>query len=244
MNTVIVVGDKFEAFARNKAVIRVSDLESRLERGDCGDDELFELGQGVGIDRIGSLVRLADAKGRRKQLLFDAVAKCGTAQVHKVRYENSLLTMPAQTGHLTFEAALLLDDQSELLSDHIGGQHLPGMILVEAVRQMGLAVVEQFFAAEFPHGCGFLWTSINMNFVQFAFPIKTVVVSRIRERRVVKTRREVFSFDFEFTQRGAVVASCQSSVEVHDRRVVERQERGVAAALFEAAGPTHAQVAP
>lgn len=44
-----------------------------------------------------------------------------------------------------FESHLMLNDRCAEMSDHVTGQHLQGMILIEAARQMTLAVTEMYF---------------------------------------------------------------------------------------------------
>ncbi len=230
MRVVVVVGDRFEAFAKNETVVCIGELENSLENGGLLEDEVFVLGQGVGADRIGHLLQLATIKGKRGRFFFEEVTKCGPAEVHKLKPENSILSLPVQLDVNTYEASVLLDDRSELFSDHVGGQHLPGMILIEVVRQMGLAVIEKFFSKNFPNGCSFLWSSIQMDFMHATFPVETTIICRILQRQIVKSRRESIRFGFEFLQQDLVVVSSLISVELHDRYAAERQERRLAAA--------------
>jgi hypothetical protein len=61
-----------------------------------------------------------------------------------------MLSLPRRVSESCFEADVLVDDAGEHMSDHVSGQHLPGMVLIEAARQMILAVTEEFFSESLP----------------------------------------------------------------------------------------------
>jgi hypothetical protein len=232
MKTVVVVGDKFSAFAVHGAVLCVSEFESRIREGNWGaEGDVYDIGQGIAALRVDSLVKLAEESGCSDKLRFGPFIMCRKEHVHKRRPENALLSVPKQLADNLFEADVLVDDECELMSDHVAGQHLPAMIQIEAVRQMGLAVTEEYFAKDFPGGCAFLWTSCQVTFAQYVFPVRLRLVCHVREQRKVKIGRMSFIFDMEFIQNGSVVTSSHNTLEVRDRRVVERREKALASAV-------------
>ncbi|ETS33145.1 A-factor biosynthesis repeat protein [Photorhabdus khanii NC19] len=47
-----------------------------------------------------------------------------------------------------FSLPLLIDERCELMADHQTGQHIQGMILIEACRQTFIAVTEEFYMSD------------------------------------------------------------------------------------------------
>lgn len=227
----LVVGDRFHAFARNEKVICVSDLEEVLADDQPGyEDVEFELGQGVSASRVRRLIEIAESKNRRECLMFEPLIKCGSKHVHKHRPENSMLSIPRKVGLNVYEADVLVDDASELMTDHSSGQHLQGMVLVEAARQMILAVTEEFYSEGWEKPYSFIWSEIAVKFLAYAFPVKTLLVYRVKELDDPKKRRSGYSVDMEFIQSGRTVCVSQSQFEVLAKQLVKKQEHKLALA--------------
>lgn len=232
MNTkMLVVGDRFHAFARNEKVICVSDLEEILADDQPGyENVVFELGQGVSASRVRRLIEIAESKNRRECLMFDQLFKCGSRHVHKHRPENSMLSIPRMVGLNVYEADVLVDDASELMADHSSGQHLQGMVLVEAARQMILAVTEEYYSENWGKPYSFIWNEIVVKYLAYAFPVKTLLVYRVKELVDPKKRRSGFSVDMEFIQSGRIVCVSQSQFEVLEKQLVKKREHKLALA--------------
>lgn len=93
-------------------------------------------------------------------------------QTHKHHIHNSIISHPARVGDNCFEAALLLDERCELMADHQTGQHIQGMILIEAARQLFLAVTEEYFIGQAVHDrYYFVINNIEVKFMGFVFPL-------------------------------------------------------------------------
>ncbi|MDP1217553.1 AfsA-related hotdog domain-containing protein, partial [Klebsiella pneumoniae] len=67
---------------------------------------------------------------------------------HKRKKANILITSPEKRDEDNYCARLILQDASELLCDHQTGQHIQGMVLIEAARQTIIATSEKFLLAE------------------------------------------------------------------------------------------------
>ena len=227
---IVVVGDKFEEFASNDMVMTISTAEQIFAFEESGyRDVLFELGQGISAERANRLIALAEQVNRRNQLLFSQIVKCGRRHVHKRNPENSLLSLPKKISERIYSADVHIDDQCELLTDHVSGQHLQGMVLIEAVRQMILAVTEEYFSDDRESPCSFIWNGINVEYLGYAFPVATKVIYTIDDMNFSKKKRLGFSISAEVIQRDSVVCSAKSTVEVFDRSSIQRREGKMAA---------------
>ncbi len=234
----VIVGDKFEEFASNEMVVTISEAEEVFSN-DRSEyfDVLFELGQGVSAERANRLITFAELTGRREQLLFQPVVKCGQRLVHKCHPENSLISLPKKISDRIYQADMLIDDECELLTDHVSGQHLQGIVLIEAVRQMILAVTEEYYARKIEGPRSFIWHGIQIDYLGYAFPIASSIVYAIDDIDYSRKKRIRFSISAEILQRNTAVCVAKSSVELFDRSSVERREGKLAAQVIVASEP-------
>jgi hypothetical protein len=73
-----------------------------------------------------------------------------------------------------------VDERGELMTDHVAGQHLPGMVLIEASRQMFIATSELYFR-DGDEPSSLLVTTLNSSFFELAFPVATRIVLTVRD---------------------------------------------------------------
>lgn len=79
-----------------------------------------------------------------------------------------------------------MQDSSELLCDHQTGQHIQGMVLIEAARQAIIATSEKYLLKESEINLSdkyFTLTSLNVNFSSFVFPLPVDVSLRVLSKK-------------------------------------------------------------
>jgi hypothetical protein len=183
-----VVGNCFTEFARNKNVILISELLGAFRHAASfpfGDDVRFIAGQGLQETLIDELLDEAERRGRMHLFArWKGLERASGPLSHKLRIENSMLTMPVRCEEDEFEADLFVDERVDLITDHVTGQHLPGMILVEAGRQMFIVTFERHFNREKQEKVAFLVTGMNNTFHHFAFPVSTQMRMKILEKKL------------------------------------------------------------
>ncbi len=74
-----------------------------------------------------------------------------------------------------FSLPLLIDERCELMTDHQTGQHIQGMILVEACRQTFIAVTEEFYMSDKVGQSYYVINDMNIKFSNFLFPLPAVI---------------------------------------------------------------------
>ncbi|MBD2810814.1 hypothetical protein ID853_07945 [Xenorhabdus sp. Vera] len=67
-----------------------------------------------------------------------------TRITHKHKRKNVLISKTIKTGDTSYQCHLLIDDDCAEMADHVTGQHIQGMVLLEACRQMINSVSERF----------------------------------------------------------------------------------------------------
>ncbi|MEU6299282.1 AfsA-related hotdog domain-containing protein [Streptomyces erythrochromogenes] len=124
-----------------------------------------------------------------------------------------------------FGAGLRLHNDNELLLDHQTGQHVQGMVVIEASRQMFLAVTERFFAAQWPQRkYYFVIEYMNTAFENFLFPLCSTIEYRITESQTQDPSRLSFTAEVGIHQAGRRSAFTQLAFTAFDTDVIEVKE--------------------
>ncbi|MFD6530638.1 AfsA-related hotdog domain-containing protein [Streptomyces sp. NPDC060184] len=164
----VVVGDRFEEFLTNRGALAASAVLADLEAGHLDAATVLVPGQGLTRDQR---VRLSALSGNDVPLPVDRHL------THKRVDKNVLVgpVEPTDDGH--YRAPLLLDERVEVLEDHLTGQHIPAVTLLEAARQAWTVVAEQhLLVGEEP--TRFVIGAIRSAFHSFVFPLPATIEYR------------------------------------------------------------------
>ncbi|WIY00206.1 AfsA-related hotdog domain-containing protein [Amycolatopsis mongoliensis] len=237
---VVVIADRFDRFARGDQVLTMTGLLALIDSlgPDTGDGQwVVHAGQGVdGTDR--DLIEAATEKGCAPVRLADPdafrppVARAGT--VHKDRPQNVLLAgvhAPA-SGHC--RADLRIHRDNELILDHHTGEHVQGIVIVEAMRQICIAQFETAVRPGLgPAGYAGVWKRIDLSFQDFLFPLPATVESLIEESDLGREANLKFRATTAVRQHGRTVATAvieyamiaQGRIDALERRKADQATR-------------------
>lgn len=227
----LVVSDKFSAFCAGKDVITISQLRQWL-RGEQAP--LFSQGrmvlvpgQGLGDDMVAEILELAPRAPNAGQYDFgpwyNRPKRAGSHLSHKQDPHNTLISEPRQIAEDVFEMHLMIDERGELMRDHQSGQHVQGMILIEAARQGPMAVTEAFYLPK-DRKFAFVFNDMNIKYNRFAFPLDARLRYTVREKETRKGSRFRFAGDLAVEQTGVQAAFFSFSFSVFEAGLVSRQE--------------------
>ena len=226
-NRYVIVGDKFAVFARNENVMTVSQFSAAIEARKVGPGTAI-LGQGVSeswvshiidqIEEVGVDIRMMSQDKRSR--------RASAMESHKRKRQNVLISAPRKTGDGGFSSRLLIDEECELMGDHQTGQHLQGMLLVEAARQMFLAVIHRYLRPG--HDNYAVINYINATFVAFAFPLDTEVLLTVTSGIEPPAKRNAYVVAVRFCQCGEVVTTVETRFTVYDADHLGPKESGMA----------------
>ncbi|HEY9311770.1 AfsA-related hotdog domain-containing protein [Williamsia sp.] len=137
---VVVVGDRFEGFCCRANVYTVSAFVSAARSGDfTSPDQSFEVVIGQGVTTYET--ELIEHTLVRFSCSTVCVMRHPQSKlvprhlVHKCDPSNVLIANLERVGSASFQAVLRIHNNNELLIDHQTGQHVQGMVIVEATRQ-------------------------------------------------------------------------------------------------------------
>ncbi|MCP3139695.1 AfsA-related hotdog domain-containing protein [Pyxidicoccus xibeiensis] len=177
-NVLHVVGERFTGFAsENPEVITLPELERLLQEQGLPGDTTLIVGQGIPDERLrrlqAHLERLPERM--RATLVADprALSRAEARLVHKRSEHNIMITAPEQVVEgERYVSSLVLDERCAEMSDHQTGQHIQGMVLMEAARQMILAVTERYFLRDSGQRPSyFVLNQLEATYHSFGFPL-------------------------------------------------------------------------
>lgn len=226
-----VVADRFAGFANGDRARTVSGLISMLEDGtlDEGSGELaLYLGQGIGgFERARIQAAFSQHRPLQKlRLVGEEGAWVTPGLVHKESQENVLLgnLRPLDADH--FAADLLIHGSNEFLLDHQTGEHVQGMVIIEAIRQLCIGVFEMGYHARWP-ARQYLgtWKSMELKFQEFLFPLPAQLNCVVRGMDTSMPANLKFELVATMLQGGRQVASAEITFAMIDAERIARVER-------------------
>ncbi|MDN3260900.1 AfsA-related hotdog domain-containing protein [Streptomyces sp. CSDS2] len=220
----IVVGDRFEEFLTHPGTEPVSEVLGRLRSGALPRTTPLVPGQGLSAGQLRELGELTGA---------DLPLPSDRGPTHKHHDRNVLIGEVRQDGPDDYAAPLLLDQRVEVLEDHLTGQHIPAVTLLEAARQTWTAVSERFLLPD-REPRRFVIGTIRFGFHSFVFPLPATVGLRLRGRQHGPVG---ISFDFAvtITQGDRTAAECEATVRAVPEAVAVKQESMAARQAIRAA---------
>jgi hypothetical protein len=227
----IAVGDRFENFLANPGTVAASQLLDR--HADPGAAVPVLAGQGLSAEQLARLALRTPETLRPPE-------PAGASLTHKRQPRNVMIGVPVDRGDGTFTAGLILDDCNEVIEDHLTGQHIPAVALIEAARQMWTAVTERFLRDD-TTPLRFVVTDIGASFQRLVFPLPTTLhyeliecvpgrMQRTYRCRVLVSQNDQVSAEVRGTYRTVAESLCAKQEALAARQAVARQ---LAAALAE-----------
>lgn len=237
-NVLFLVGQHFVAPAMPDNVLGLSGFVSSLRQGGrAADGEPCELhlGQGISAYDARYLREELQRRGLSRRYLVrgDEAHKASRALVHKHLEKNVLIGDLSALGECRFRARLRVDDDNELLLDHASGWHVPGMVILEAMRQMAMAsVVASGMLESLGPDCGFMIQSWNTRFLSFLVPLDSQLECSLLPLGAPRGRRLEFRGDIAVTQCERVSAEASLEFAALEKRALESvEERHARSAL-------------
>ncbi|AHG65426.1 AfsA-related hotdog domain-containing protein [Advenella mimigardefordensis] len=236
-HSAIIVGDCFSGYSQNSFVYTVSSFAKMLRGVLGGTTDTSQLpkkihwGQGVGTHERGYIAGLlSKLKLDIAPLISENVKElAGRTYVHKWNPQNVLVSIPERESDTRFVSDLVIDARNEFLIDHATGQHVQGMVLLEACRQMFLAVTEKYFIdSDLLIETYFVINSMGIKYKAFVFPIDAHVVYILKSlKRKVGGRIEV-DCSISVFQAGMECSTCEVAYTVFDAHQLSTREKEMA----------------
>lgn len=220
-NPTIVVGDRFSDFASNPHVLPVSVFLDQLANSGTHDfnrTPWVVVGQGLSQRALLAITEATPHPVIDRPLPQPA----SSAQTHKRAGKNILISAPKAVDGQTYRCDLFLDDSNEVMEDHQTGQHIQGLALIEAARQLWTAVSEEFLLPK-DRKTRFVIDSLNTTFSNFVFPLPCAMTLEVLGVEK-QSFQSLFQVRITFIQNGTLTTQVDARYRVIDERISARQE--------------------
>lgn len=242
MGILIVVPKAFEQFAQNENLLLYEQLLGMLHEADPKTGPLagcqLIAGQGLDQEQVSHAWFVGISKGLLAEFkhwhTWRSKSLASKPLEHKHRLENTLISSPEVAQDGGFVADLMLHAQNELMLDHLTGQHVQGMVLTEACRQMFIGVTEKFCLENYSAPKRyFVINTMSVRFQAFAFPLPAQIHYRVLDQKQLKSDRVTFHADMDIYQCGEVVAGMEVKFTVFDDKLISQRESQLAASAVQ-----------
>lgn len=219
--TWIVVGDMYRAFAKREGILQESEVIARLLDPSFDCDSMI-LGQGLCTESVARLLDMAKSRGIT--CVPEDLKLAETELTHKAENKNVLISSPRRSEGRAYRFWLMVGNQSDRLSDHVTGEHIGAMLLIEAARQGGIATLELEFPMSSDDSCGYVLQSFNTSYSQYAFPIPTELVVEVDRDSPVNRHQRTVSLSARFYQNSKCIAEIEMNLQMINKRMLCRIE--------------------
>lgn len=234
MPILVVVANQFQEFSRHSNVLsHEALLDMLMHRNDSLRGTRVIAGQGLDARELRHVHQLAIAQGYREEFAhwhaWAAAAPASRDLSHKRRPENVLISTPQACADGGYCARLVLHPHNELMLDHLTGQHVQGMVLLEACRQMFLAVTERFHLDGFePAQRYFVLNEMSVRYTAFTFPLPAEIRYRLLKKEHPRPDRVDVSAEMDVWQADKAVTCVGVDFSVMDGNRLSAREASLA----------------
>lgn len=222
----IVVGDDYLSFANRPNVLTYSQITILLEMSDhwSGDEHII-VGQGINDEMREALKVSFQLRGLKNVSYIGVPAPLELT--HKRSPSNVLITAPMKLADKLYLYEFVINDIQDRLSDHVTGQHVGAMLLMEAARQATIASIECEWIGRESNSWGLILETFNAKFDNYAFPLPTSITVNLEEG--VGTGNQIpLALNIEFHQAGKRVSRMLLEVRLSRTALLGKIEKRLA----------------
>jgi len=215
-NSIILIGNHIKKQIHNEKIVGIDDY---LSFSDHNKERIAALGQGLSTEQINSVI---DMVVRKTDQSFQKATRDLT---HKSHEKNIMISDPLKFDETSYYCDLLIDDASSEMSDHLTGQHIQAMVLLEAARQMNIAVAEKYLIPSNLKGSvNFVLHQIKTCFYHYVYPLPALIEYHIDKFRLMPTGQFRSSVTIIFFQNEKKCLQVKLNYSVTDKIFLEDQE--------------------
>ncbi|WP_080922005.1 MULTISPECIES: AfsA-related hotdog domain-containing protein [Pseudomonas] len=222
----VVVGDRIKSQCSDNLFISVTAAEEMVAQLAESEKLTLHVGQGVTDEQLNTLYGFKEALAPTLNILpVEHPPRASSSATHKLKSHNIAISAPWENGNGTYSASLMIDDANAELSDHLTGQHVSGMMVIEAARQMTIAVAEAYYVTPAAKGkVNFVTNKMDVTYRDFLLPIHTEILCIPVELRRSGASNFRFGCRLEFKQQNQCLVVLGFELSVIDSRYFQLKE--------------------
>lgn len=233
---ILVVGDKLKNLSVHSNVYTISSLKRLIKYNEDyinPEKYIVHFGQGLSELQVKEILKIVECHGMSDRIIFKDSrlnTKSNSRLTHKCLSKNIMISEPIKINDEIYHCDLMLEDDCDEMNDHVTGVHIQGSVLIEAARQMVLAVSEKYFiSADFKRKLNFVTHKIDTTFHQYIFPIPVVMKYKVSEMKMSRNNNFSSSVHISFVQNDYVASEIFFKFSVLDAEYLSEQEISLAA---------------
>ncbi|MCL7931746.1 AfsA-related hotdog domain-containing protein [Halomonas llamarensis] len=219
MSIKFVVGNKFWNPEVNDAYISIDTFRESIKEPPGAMGLIYIPGQGLSERQRQDVINTIREPAIRKYLINNGKL-LESDKTHKCKDCNILISELSTVAHGKYRSCLYLHQDNELLLDHFDGSHIPGMVLLEATRQLAIATWSHF-EQRVTCGMAMVINDILCHFNDFAFPF--CINIDISIDRIEKDNS--YRLTVDFIQNGNVFSNSYGTFRVIESKKLRKLER-------------------
>lgn len=227
-----ILGDRIKSHIEHDSVISASDFlatSHHQETAPYTKVKNVHIGQGLTDQQRSKLLNLVNQDNMCEKFLGEnylQTKKASTEMTHKNIPSNILIADPIKLDHNHFISALLIDDHCNEMSDHLTGQHIQAMVLIEAARQMNTAVAKKYLIpTDKKNQISLVLHKLESDFKHYVYPLATDIHCKIGKLRNTPTGDYRALANISFIQGGIKRAEMSLDYAVFNKNFIDTQEK-------------------
>lgn len=237
MSCYLIVGDAYDTFSRHEGVLGISQALRLFAEVPPEMPGRVIIGQGIAESARAQLLALLPP-----EVVLDGLATQGDPAplwlTHKTRRAHVLIAEAGAPGELSYDYHFILDDADDRLCDHVTGQHVSAMLLMEAGRQAVIASIERQYPAV-AGKWGIVLDKLTASFASYAFPVPTHLRVIIQPWGEASSKHVQAALRVVFQQADVEVCRMQFDVQLYKQAALESIEKRKARALVDTLLASH-----
>lgn len=232
---IFVIGDKLKNLSILPDVYTISNLKNLIKSNDYwknGHEYIIHFGQGLSEVNVKEIMNLVKCSGMSDRIIFkdsEFNRKSSSHLTHKCLSKNIMISDPLRVDDKTYHCDLMLEDDCDEMNDHVTGVHIQGSVIMEAARQMVLAVSEKYYISpNCKRKLNFVTHKIDTHFHQYIFPIPVIIKYEISEMKMSRNNNFSSSVHISFIQNDMVTAEIFFKFSVLDAEYLNEKEISLA----------------
>lgn len=235
-----IIGNRFVNFSDNKIVLTVDQffhMAKLVQYKNQFFGYRLRAGQGLTDQDDQAIVRFIKENKLEDKFvcghsLFPSL-RASKDITHKHQDKNTVISNPIKLSEECYESYLMVDENCAEVSDHLTGQHIQGAVLMEAARQMTLAVTEKFFIEDdYRNQVSFISNSVQTNFHHYVFPLEIKIRYEIKKRRGFVKQNSQFVVLVTFLQNDNPVSEVTYDFSVLNKAYIYKKEQEAAQSVI------------
>ena len=234
--SIFVVGDRLKNISSNPDVYTISGLKKLIKSSDDWANTkkyIVHFGQGLSETKVKEVLNFVEICGMSDLIIFKdskLQSKSSSRLTHKCLSKNIMISEPLKINDETYHCDLMLEDDCDEMNDHVTGVHIQGSVIIEAARQMVLAVSEKYFISpDCKRKLNFVTHKIDTTFHQYIFPIPVVMKYQVSEMKMNRNNNFSSIVHISFIQNDSVTSEVFFKFSVLDAEYLSEQETSLAA---------------